>query len=89
MRGNRRGVVWLAAALLVAVLLNSKIRGRTTFRAIFFLPVILISGPVLERIRQVGATNLPGVDSFFVFQFIYNQVPSSPPRSSISSPTSC
>ena len=62
-------------SLLFALLLNSHIRGQRIYRAIFFLPVILISGPVLERIRQVGATNLPGVDSFFVFQFIYNQVP--------------
>ena len=37
---------WLAAALLVAVLLNSKIRGRTTFRAIFFLPMVVAPAAV-------------------------------------------
>ena len=39
-------------SLLFALLLNSHIRGQRIYRAIFFLPVILISGPVLERIRQ-------------------------------------
>ncbi len=33
-------------ALLVAVLLNSKIRGRTTFRAIFFLPMVVAPAAV-------------------------------------------
>ena len=32
--------VGIFLALLVAVLLNAKIRGRTTFRAIFFLPMV-------------------------------------------------
>lgn len=63
-------------SLLFALMLNSQIRGRRIFRAIFFLPVIIISGPILERVRSVGATNLPGVDSFFVFQFINDQLPS-------------
>ena len=33
-------------ALLVAVLLNAKIRGRTTFRAIFFLPMVVAPAAV-------------------------------------------
>ena len=33
-------------ALLVAVLLNSKIKGRTTFRAIFFLPMVVAPAAV-------------------------------------------
>ena len=33
--------VGIFLALLVATLLNSKIRGRTTFRAIFFLPMVV------------------------------------------------
>lgn len=63
-------------SLLFALMLNSKIKGQRIFRAIFFLPVILISGPILEKIQLVGATKLPGVESFFVFSFIYDSVPS-------------
>ena len=38
--------VGIFLALLVAVLLNSKIRGRTTFRAIFFLPMVVAPAAV-------------------------------------------
>ena len=62
-------------SLLFALMLNSHIRGQRIFRAIFFLPVILISGPILDKVRDVGATELPGAGDFFVFQFIYSQVP--------------
>ncbi len=35
-------------SLVIALLLNSGIRGQSVFRAIYFLPVIIISGPILE-----------------------------------------
>ena len=35
-------------ALIIALLLNSKIKGKGFFRLIFFLPVIIASGPVME-----------------------------------------
>src|SRR5699024_5573661 len=38
--------VGIFLALLVAVLLNSKIRGRTTYRAIFFLPMVVAPAAV-------------------------------------------
>lgn len=38
--------VGIFLALLVATLLNSKIRGRTTFRAIFFLPMVVAPAAV-------------------------------------------
>ena len=62
-------------SLLFALLLNSHIRGQRVYRAIFFLPVVLISGPILEKVRDVGATDLPGPGDFFVFEFINTQVP--------------
>ncbi len=39
-------------SLVLAILLNSKLRGQTIFRAIFFLPVIIISGPVMEILTK-------------------------------------
>ncbi len=39
-------------SLVLAILLNSKIKGQTVFRAIFFLPVIIISGPVMEILTK-------------------------------------
>ena len=42
--------VILAFALIVAVMLNNKFRGRVFFRAIFFMPVIIMSGPVISKL---------------------------------------
>lgn len=44
--------VILIASLFFAILLNSKFRGRTLVRAIFFLPVIIASGVVMEIINS-------------------------------------
>jgi ABC-type sugar transport system permease subunit len=47
-------------ALVIAMLLNTKIRGAGVFRTVFFLPVIISSGPVMEYLSTNGALNLPG-----------------------------
>lgn len=39
-------------SLVIALLLNSKIKGQSFFRGIFFLPVIIISGPVVEILTK-------------------------------------
>ena len=40
----------LVLSLIVAMLLNQKFPGRTLLRAIFFLPVIFLSGPVISEL---------------------------------------
>ena len=42
--------VILVFALIVAGMLNNKFRGRVFFRAIFFMPVIIMSGPVISKL---------------------------------------
>lgn len=37
-------------SMIAAVLLNNKFRGRGLFRAIYFLPVIIMSGPVISSL---------------------------------------
>ncbi len=39
-------------SLLMAMLLNMKIRGKGIFRTIYFLPVIIVSGPVMTQITS-------------------------------------
>lgn len=39
-------------SLLIAMLLNQKIKGKGIFRTIYFLPVIIVSGPVMARITS-------------------------------------
>lgn len=58
------------AALIIALLLNTKVKGRTFFRAVFFLPVIIISGPVMNKLIGNGATTIIEPTKYFVYQFL-------------------
>lgn len=49
-------------SLIIALLLNMKIKFRGLFRTIFFLPVIITSGPVMQKLMDQGATTLPGLE---------------------------
>lgn len=44
--------VIIIAALFFAMILNAKFRGRTFIRAVFFLPVIIASGVIMEIINS-------------------------------------
>ena len=39
-------------SFVLAMLLNSKIKGRTLFRIIYFLPVVIVSGPVINMLNS-------------------------------------
>ncbi|MBD5532563.1 MAG: sugar ABC transporter permease [Lachnospiraceae bacterium] len=49
-------------ALLIAIMLNGKIRCRGFFRLIFFLPVIIVSGPVMNMLVDEGAATIPSMN---------------------------
>ncbi|WP_088104658.1 carbohydrate ABC transporter permease [Halalkalibacter urbisdiaboli] len=49
-------------ALIIAMLLNQKVKFQGTFRTIFFLPVIVASGPVIDQLISQGATTVPLID---------------------------
>ncbi len=63
-------------SIIIALLLNTPIKAKRVFRAIYFLPVILMSGPVIENLMKLNVTKLVGVDSFFVYEFIAKSFPS-------------
>ena len=48
-------------AILIAILLNRQFKFRGFFRAIFFLPVIITSGPVIAELLRQGAGTLPAL----------------------------
>jgi ABC-type sugar transport system permease subunit len=56
-------------SLLIALLLNKKIVGRGLFRTIFFLPVIIASGPILVKLQTLGITKIPNLDQFSIYVF--------------------
>jgi len=50
-------------ALIIAMLLNGRIRARGIFRAIFFLPVIIATGPVMGELITEGVATVPAVNT--------------------------
>ncbi len=55
----------LIFSLFIAVILNQKFKGRALSRAIFFLPVIIATGPVYKIINgYMGTTGNTGADQF-------------------------
>ena len=63
----------LIFAMFSAVLLNRHFAGRALFRGIFFLPVIIASGAVLDKLRDTGAETLPIFTRYNLF-FVLNEL---------------
>lgn len=49
-------------ALMIAIMLNGNIKCRGLFRLIFFLPVIIVSGPVMNMLVDEGAATIPAMN---------------------------
>ncbi|MBD5493218.1 MAG: sugar ABC transporter permease [Lachnospiraceae bacterium] len=49
-------------ALMIAIMLNGKIKLKGFFRLIFFLPVIIVSGPVMNLLVSQGAASIPSMN---------------------------
>lgn len=62
-------------ALLAALMLNTKIKGKGIFRTIFFLPVIVVSGPIINELQGQGATTVSTADQLIVTQAISSFLP--------------
>lgn len=50
-------------SLFTAMLVNQKLKGQTLFRAIFFLPVVIGSGMVIQRLFEQGVGNIQNMGS--------------------------
>lgn len=70
-----RLAVILVFSLVIAMMLNQPIRGKGVFRTLFFLPIIVVSGPVLERLVNEGATTVPLIDSYGVNGIVETLLP--------------
>ncbi len=51
----------LIFSLIIALFLNLKFKFKGFFRTIFFLPVVITSGPVIQELASQGATSVPGI----------------------------
>lgn len=58
-------------SMIIALLLNLDFKFKGLFRTIFFLPVVITSGPVIQELTSQGATSAPGIaQSVAVTSFI-------------------
>ena len=62
-------------ALLAAMMLNTNIKGKGIFRTIFFLPVIIVSGPMIAELQNQGATSVSASDQMVVTEILSNVLP--------------
>ncbi|MCR2823855.1 carbohydrate ABC transporter permease [Lederbergia panacisoli] len=65
----------LIFAMFCAILLNRNAFGRTFFRGIFFLPVIIASGAALRKLMEQGAATLPIFYQFDLYRQLNAFIP--------------
>lgn len=65
----------LVFALILALLLNQKIKGRGIFRSIFFLPVVLLSGAMLGYFSSYNLLTVPSITNGALAEVIENFFP--------------
>lgn len=53
----------LIFAMIIALFLNVKFALKGVFRVIFFLPIVITSGPVIRELTAQGAATAPGLSS--------------------------
>lgn len=56
-------------SLICALLLNKQFRGRTVFRAIFFMPVVMIGGPVISTLIANKAQEVIEPNKYMIYRF--------------------
>ena len=57
-------------AFMLALLLNREIKGRGWFRALFFLPVIVMSGPVMNQLMDTGSVGGIGIQGMILLNMV-------------------
>jgi ABC-type sugar transport system permease subunit len=66
--------VVLVFALIIAMLINQDVKGKGVWRTIFFLPVIISSGPIIGELINQGATTLPSINNYDIVSLILSNV---------------
>lgn len=57
-------------AVLFAILLAGKVKGRGFFRTVFFLPVVVVSGPVMAELLDKKVITMPNIADFSIISVI-------------------
>ncbi|MCX7653069.1 MAG: sugar ABC transporter permease [Fervidobacterium sp.] len=65
----------ISFSMIMALLLNINIKGRALFRTIYFLPVVIASGPVFNKLLSKGAMTFEGLYNFQLIKDIQANLP--------------
>jgi ABC-type sugar transport system permease subunit len=65
----------LVFSVVIAMLVNTPIKGKGAWRSIFFLPVIISTGPVLNELNAQNAITLPNIQESPVIDYVVNNLP--------------
>ena len=63
-------------SMIIALFLNLKFKLKGFFRTIFFLPVVITSGPVIQELVAQGTTSVPGIADSTGIMVVLAQLPS-------------
>jgi len=62
-------------ALIIALLLNGDLRLKGFFRTLYFLPVVIVSGPVMDKLISQGATTVPIMNTAVITNILSKSLP--------------
>lgn len=62
-------------SLVMAMILNMGLKGTGILRTVFFLPVIIMSGPVMKKLIENGSTTIQGAADNFLVQQVLSMLP--------------
>ncbi len=63
-------------ACLIALMLSPQFPLRGLFRTLFFLPVVIMSGPLIRELSAQGAATIPSLDKYGIITFLQDWMPS-------------
>lgn len=66
----------LIFSMIIAMFLNLNFKFKGVFRTVFFLPVVITSGPVIQELTSQGATSVPGIANSAAVSAFLVQLPS-------------
>ncbi len=66
----------LIFAMLIAMFLNLRFRFKSVFRTIFFLPIVITSGPVIKELTAQGVASVPGITNMAAVSEFLAELPS-------------
>ncbi|MEY3431848.1 MAG: hypothetical protein RIS53_746 [Bacillota bacterium] len=62
-------------SIIIAVLVNMPIKTKSLWRTVFFLPVIISTGPVINELNAQSAITLPNLQASGIYSYIVNNLP--------------